>query len=237
MDYLTIALPKGKLFSGATGKLREIGFAVEEVKEDSRRMVFVDEARGVRFLVARASDVPTFVEYGAADLGIVGKDTLLEAEQRVYELLDLGFGLCRFVVAAPRQLVDPDAAVADAAREAPSGGADVLWRDRSSVRVATKFPRVAQRHFARSGRPVEVILLHGSVELAPSVGLAQAIVDLVETGRTLRENGLVELEEIARSTARLIGNGVAMRLKREQVEQVAERLRTGVEAIGSADPR
>lgn len=215
MNGLTIALPKGKLLVHTLKALRAIGIDLSGLEDNPRKLVHRDEASGMTFLVARASDVPTFVEHGAADIGIVGKDVLMEGEKRVYELLDLGFGACRFVVAGPKSIASEGC------------GLNGLKCSRTHLRVATKFTRVTERHFAGAGRPVEIISLHGSVELAPAVGLAELIVDLVETGRTLIENGLVVIEDVAPSTARLISNGVSLRLKRGPVFDLASRLRSG----------
>ena len=184
---LTLALPKGRLLDDALELLRELG--VEGVDPESRRLIFDDARRGLRLLFLKPADVPAYVTYGAADLGIVGKDILLEQEPDVYEPLDLGFGFCRLVVAEPRELWERD----DPAK----------W---SWVRVATKYPRLTEQYFSDRGIQVEIVRLDGSIELAPLVGLAERIVDLVQSGETLRANGLVEVAEIARSTARLIVN-------------------------------
>lgn len=229
MSGFTIAMPKGKLMDHALEMLRQSGLRLPDM-DDSRKLLHTDPESGITLLVARSSDVPTFVEHGAADVGIVGKDTLLEEDKRVYELLDLGFGFCRFVVAAPGAKVE-------AARQQGADVLDYLKGRRSRLRVATKFPRLTERHFAKSGRPVEIIILKGSVELGPITGLADVIVDLVETGRTLRENGLVEVEQVATSTARLIGNGVAMRLKRERFDDLVGRLRAQMEVTSGAPAR
>lgn len=221
---LTIALPKEKRMREAALALRGIGLpAPDPVESDeSRRLLHASPDGRYRFLILRGADVPTFVEHGCAEFGIVGKDVLLNGEKRVYELLDLGFAACRFVVAAPRTEVER-------ARRAGAQTAvavlDQLGAGRSHLRIATKFPRIAERWFQGSRRPVDIIPLHGNVELAPQVGLAEAILDLVETGRTLRENGLVEVAEVARSTARLIANGAALRLQRTRIDEVVGRLR------------
>lgn len=191
-DRLTLALPKGRLLDGALALLRALG--VEGIEQDSRRLIFSDARRGLRVLFLKPADVPAYVTYGAADLGIVGKDILLEQEPDVYEPLDLGFGFCRLVVAEPRQLWEHD----DPA----------TW---SWVRVATKYPRMTEQYFTERGIQVEIVRLDGSIELAPLVGLADRIVDLVQSGETLRANGLVEVAEIARSTARVIVNRAAMK--------------------------
>jgi ATP phosphoribosyltransferase len=203
---LTLALPKGRLLDSALQTLREIG--VEGVDQDSRRLIFDDAPRGLRLLFLKPADVPAYVTYGAAHLGIVGKDILLEQEPDVYEPLDLGFGVCRLVVAEPRELWERD----DPAR----------W---SWVRVATKYPRLTEQYFSARGVQVEIVRLDGSIELAPLVGLAERIVDLVQSGETLRANGLVEVAEITRSTARLIVNRAAMSTEYARINELIARLR------------
>lgn len=205
-EHLTLALPKGRLLDGALELLREIGVA--GVGADSRKLIFTDPARGLRVLFLKPADVPAYVTYGAADLGIVGKDILLEQEPDVYEPLDLGFGHCRLVVAEPRELWERD----DPAK----------W---SWLRVATKYPRMTERYFSERGIQVEIVRLDGSIELAPLVGLAERIVDLVQTGETLRANGLVEVAEIARSTARLIVNRASMKTGYRAVTGLINELR------------
>ena len=175
-DRLTLALPKGRLLDGALALLRDLG--VDGIEPESRRLIFVDPRRGLRILSLKPSDIPAYVTYGAADLGIVGKDILLEQDPDVYEPLDLGFGFCRLVVAEPRALFE---------RDDPS-----KW---SWVRVATKYPRLTEEYFSNRGVQVEIVRLDGSIELAPLVGLAERIVDLVQSGETLRANGLVEVAE------------------------------------------
>ena len=204
-ERLTLALPKGRLLDGALGLLRDIG--VDGIDADSRRLIFTDPQRGLRLLFLKPADVPAYVTYGAADLGIVGKDILLEQEPDVYEPLDLGFGVCRLVVAEPRELWE---------RDDPS-----KW---SWVRVATKYARMTERYFSERGIQVEIVRLDGSIELAPLVGLAERIVDLVQTGETLRANGLVEVAEIARSTARLIVNRASMKTEYSEITSFIDQL-------------
>ena len=203
---LVIAIPRGNLLGGTLDLLDRLGVATGEIRSNERKLVFEDE--GV--LTVRPSDVPTYVEHGAADLGITGKDVLLEQREReVYELVDLGYGQCRMIVAAP-------------------AGADPLGeplRRRGVVRVATKYPRIATEHFAATGRQAEIVEVKGSVELAPITGLADAIVDLTASGRTLAENGLVERESIAECTARLIANPVAHKLRAGEIDGLVARLR------------
>ena len=210
---LRLALPRGALFSGALDLLDRIEVDTAALRGDSRSLVF--QAGGLMLVTMRPSDVPTYVEAGAADLGITGKDVLLEqADRAVYELLDLGFGSCRLVLAARRD----DAGLGEAERRL------------GTVRIATKYPRIAERYFEETGRQAEVIEVKGSVELAPLAGLADGIVDLVDTGRTLAENELEVREEIAACTARLIANRVSHKLRAAEVDRLATRLR---EASGS----
>ncbi len=209
---LTLALPKGRLFRLAVDLLRRTGLDGIPVDE-SRRLIFTDPARRLRVLILKPVDIPTYVEYGAADLGIVGKDILLEQEPDVYEPLDLGFGFCRLVVAEPKALWE---------RDDPT-----KW---SWVRVATKYPNLTRRYFAERGVQVEVVRLDGSIELAPAVGLAERIVDLVQSGETLRANGLVEVAEIMVSTARLVVNRAAQKTAYRGVSRILEELRAGVTA-------
>lgn len=216
MDYLTIALPKGKLYAPTVELLDRAGLGSSDLAdEDSRNLVVTVEEAGIRYLRARPSDVPTYVEHGAADLGIVGKDVLLEGEPPVYELLDLGYGECRFVLAAPE-------------------GRDVSGLLAGACRVATKFPGVTERYFRTRGVQAEIICLHGAVELAPAVGLAEMIVDIVSTGRTLKENQLRIVDEVAGATARLIANRAAYRLKGAMLAEITSRLREAAAVVAKA---
>ena len=208
---LRVAVPKGVIFEDALRALDGAGLPVEVLREDGRRLFY--EAEATEFIVCRPWDVPVYVEYGAADIGIVGKDVLEEGEPNVVELMDLGTGLVRMILAAP-------AARTEEVRHAIEH-AEV-------VRVASKFPRTARRYFEGMGRQAEVIALHGSIELAPLVGLAECIVDLTETGTTLRENNLIVLDEISTSTARLIANRGAYRLRNQEVAALAEAMKAGV---------
>jgi ATP phosphoribosyltransferase len=206
MSGLTIAVPRGALFAGALDLLDSLGIDTAEVRSNDRKLLF--EEAGI--VTMRPSDVPTYVEHGSADLGITGKDVLLEQSQRnVYELLDLGFGHCRMVVAA-QEGGDPIGAA---------------LRRLGRVRIATKYPRVAAGHFAASGRQAEIVEVKGSVELAPLTGLVDGIVDLTATGTTLAENGLIEVEEIERCTARLIANPVAHKLKAAEIDALVGKVR------------
>ena len=205
MSGLRIAVPRGTLFDRTLALLDQLGIDTREVRQGDRRLLF--DAAGL--VTMRPSDVPTYVEAGAADLGITGKDVLLEqSEREVYELADLGFGECKMVLAT--------AAGEDRAAEA--------LRRLGVVRIATKYPRIAGRYFRETGRQAEIVEVKGSVELAPLTGLAEGIVDLTATGTTLRENGLVVREEIARCTARLIANPVAHKLRAAAIDALLDRL-------------
>jgi ATP phosphoribosyltransferase len=205
---LRVAVPKGAIFEDALAVLGGAGLPVEVLRENGRRLFYRTE--GAEFIVSRPSDVPVFVEHGAADVGVVGKDVLEEQRPNVMELRDLGSGACRMILAAPRE------------------GAEEVRRAISHaevVRVASKFPNTARRYFESLGRQAEIIELHGSVELAPLVGLSECIVDLTATGNTLRENDLVVLDEISRSTARLIANRGSYRLRHQEVAALLDAVR------------
>ena len=208
MNGLTVAVPRGALFEGTLDLLDRLGVDTAEARASDRKLLFEDAG----LITMRPSDVPTYVEAGAADLGITGKDVLMEQSERdVYELLDLGYGRCRMVLAT--------VAVEDPAAEA--------LRRLGVMRIATKYPRVAAKFFEDTGRQVEIVEVKGSVELAPLTGLGEGIVDLTATGTTLEQNGLVVREEIAVSTARLIANPVAHKLKAQAIDDVLERIRGG----------
>lgn len=216
MDYLTIALPKGKLFDMSADMLAKIGYTAEGLSENSRKLVIANEEQKIRFIITKTADLPTYVEYGAADIGIIGKDVLLEENKDVYELLDMKFGFCRMMVAVPQALKQEKLS------------------DYAHMRVATKYPRVAESFFHSIGIQMEIIKLNGSIELAPMVGLAEIIVDLVETGRTLRENNLVEVAQIYPATARFIANRVSFKMKFERINKMVEGLKALVESEGKA---
>jgi ATP phosphoribosyltransferase len=206
LDGLRLAVPRGALLPDTLDLLDRLGVDTGEVRANDRKLLFEDAG----LVTMRPSDVPTYVEAGAADIGIAGKDVLAEhAERDVYELLDLGFGPCRMVFAT--------VAGADPAAEA--------LRRLGVMRVATKYPRIAREYFERTGRQVEIVEVKGSVELAPLTGLVEGIVDLTASGTTLRENGLVVREEISASTARLIANPVAHKLKAAAIDALVERIR------------
>ena len=200
MRYLTIALTKGRLASKTLELLEKTGITCEEMKDkNTRKLIFVNEEKKLRFFLAKGPDVPTYVEYGAADIGVVGKDTILEEGRKLYEVLDLGFGKCRMCICGP-----------ESARE--------LLESNRLIRVATKYPRIAKDYFYnRKDQTVEIIKLNGSIELAPIVGLSEVIVDIVETGSTLRENGLTVLEEICPLSARMVVNQVSMKTENQRI--------------------
>lgn len=207
MRYLTIALAKGRLAEKTAVLLEGAGVDCTELKEDSRKLILSDEKNKIRFFLAKPADVPTYVEYGAADIGVVGRDTLLEEGRDLYEVLNLGFAKCRMCVAGPKEL---------------EGRMDEV----TISRVATKYPEIARQYFRHHRREsVEIIKLSGSIELAPLVGLADVIVDLVETGRTLKDNGLVVLDDIADISARLIVNRVSMKMESERIGALIEGIR------------
>ena len=209
-EYITIALPKGKLFDKAVNMLAKVGYSAENVVEDSRKLVISNEDTKVRFIIAKTVDVPTYVEYGAADIGIIGKDVLNEQGKDVVELLDLDFGRCRLMMAVP-----------EATRRAN-------LTDYAHTRAATKYPNCAKRYFDKLGIQVELIKLNGSIELGPIVGLSESIVDIVETGTTLRENKLVEIDSLFTATARLIANRASFKLKFARLHKLVEDLRVVV---------
>lgn len=212
---LTIAVPRGALLGGTLDLLDGLGVDTAEVRSNDRKLLFEDAG----IVTMRPGDVPTYVEHGAADIGITGKDVLIEAPERdVYELLDLGYGRCEMVVAARRG----DDALDEALRR--------LGR----LRVATKYPRIATAHFAATGRQIEIVAVKGSVELAPLTGMVDGIVDLTATGKTLAENGLEVVEQIVTCTARLIANPVAHRLRAAAIDEVVARVRAGAPGGGAA---
>ncbi|MBQ8698130.1 MAG: ATP phosphoribosyltransferase [Schwartzia sp.] len=206
LDYLTVALPKGKLFAPSAKLLAQVGLTVDGLEESSRKLVLVNESVKVKFIISKTADVPTYVEYGAADIGIIGKDVLEESGQDIYELLDLGYGRCHLMMAVP-----------EAERRS-------RLEDYAHTRVATKFPRIAEKFFGEHGMQMEYIKLNGSIELGPIVGLSESIVDIVETGTTLRENHLVEIVSIMDATARLISNRVSFRMKFARIHRLVEDL-------------
>ncbi|MGN0354568.1 MAG: ATP phosphoribosyltransferase [Muricoprocola sp.] len=209
MRYLTIALTKGRLAKKTLELFEKIGITCEEMKDpDSRKLIFVNEEYKLRFFLAKGPDVPTYVEYGAADIGIVGKDTIDEENRKLYEVLDLGFGKCRMCVCGPQE-------------------AGKLLQNHERIRVATKYPRITKEYFYnKKNQTVEIIKLNGSIELAPIVGLADVIVDIVETGSTLRENGLQVLEEVCNLSARVVVNRVSMQMESKRITELLNDLKT-----------
>ena len=198
-DFITIALPKGKLFGLSTELLAKVGRQTDGLTEKSRKLIITNEVARLKFIITKTADVPTYVEYGAADLGIVGKDVIDESGKDVYELLDLGFGRCHLMMAVPK----------DKKRS--------RLEDYAHTRVATKFPHLAEKFFAAHGMQMEYIKLNGSIELGPLINLSESIVDIVETGTTLRENNLEEIVTIMDATARLIANRVSYKLKFDRI--------------------
>ncbi len=206
--YLTFALGKGRLAKKTLELLEKVGITCEEMKDkDTRKLIFVNEELKLKFFLAKGPDVPTYVEYGAADIGVVGSDTILEEGRRVYEVLDLGFGKCRMCVCGP-------------------ASAKELLKHHEMIRVASKYPNIAKNYFYdKKHQTVDIIKLNGSVELGPIVGLADVIVDIVETGSTLRENGLEVLEEVCPLSARMIVNQVSMKMEAKRITDLIARLR------------
>ncbi len=201
--YLTFALGKGRLANKTLELFEQVGITCEEMKDkETRKLIFVNEELKLKFFLAKGPDVPTYVEYGAADIGIVGKDTILEEARNIYEVLDLGFGKCRMCICGPESAKD-------------------LLQHHELIRVATKYPRIAKDYFYnRKHQTVEIIKLNGSIELAPIVGLSEVICDIVETGSTLRENGLSVLEEVCPLSARMVVNQVSMKMEQERITKL-----------------
>ncbi|WP_101875370.1 ATP phosphoribosyltransferase [Lachnoclostridium edouardi] len=208
MRYLTVALAKGRLADQTMKLFEKIGITCEEMKDKtSRKLIFSNEDMKIRFFLAKASDVPTYVEYGAADIGVVGKDTILEEGRKLFEVVDLGYGKCRMCVCGPES-------------------AGELLKHHQLIRVATKYPNIAKDYFYnKKHQTVEIIKLNGSIELAPIVGLSEVIVDIVETGSTLRENGLMVLEEVCPLSARVVVNQVSMKRENQRITALISSLK------------
>lgn len=208
MKYITIALAKGRLAKQTLALLEQTGITCDEMKDkETRKLIFVNEELGLKFFLSKTSDVPTYVEYGAADIGVVGSDTILEEGRKILEVLDLGLGKCRMCVAGPAS-----------ARE--------LLKKNEIIRVASKYPKIAKDYFYnKKHQTVEIVKLNGSVELAPIVGLSEVIVDIVETGSTLKENGLEVLEEICPLSARVVVNEASMKMQRERITKIVKDLK------------
>lgn len=210
-DTLTIAMPKGRILKEAAALFRAAGFDLTELLHDERKLIFENITEGLRFMVIRSQDVPTYVEYGAADMGIAGRDVLIEQAKDLYEPIDLCIGACRMAVAEPTELK---------AHDNP--------RHWTHIRVATKYPNITLKHFLGKGIQVEIIKLYGSIELAPLLGLSERIVDLVQTGETLRKNGLVEVETIMQITSKLVCNRASLKTKPKRVKDLVDRLSKAV---------
>ena len=206
--YLTFALGKGRLAKKTLELFEKIGITCDEIRDpDTRKLIFVNEKLGLRFFLAKGPDVPTYVEYGAADIGIVGKDTILEESRNIYEVLDLGFGKCKMCICGPESAAE-------------------LLQHHEQIRVATKYPRIAKDYFYnKKHQTVEIIKLNGSIELAPIVGLSEVICDIVETGTTLRENGLTVLEEVCPLSPRVVVNQVSMKMENERITKLIRDLK------------
>lgn len=217
MRYLTFALGKGRLAKKALELFEQIGITCEEMKDkDTRKLIFVNEELKLRFFLAKGPDVPTYVEYGAADIGIVGKDTILEEGRNIYEVLDLGFGKCRMCICGLEEARD-------------------LLQHHELIRVATKYPHIAKDYFYnKKHQTVEIIKLNGSIELAPIVGLSEVICDIVETGSTLRENGLTVLEEVCPLSARMVVNQVSMKMENERITKLISDLKNVIKTERNA---
>ncbi len=204
MQYLTVALAKGRLAELAMDLFIKNGYDCSAMKEKSRKLIFTDEASKMKFILVKASDVPTYVEYGAADVGIVGKDSLLEENKNLYEMINLGFGRCKMAVCGPIEMKDKFTKI-------------------NNLKVASKYPKIAEKYFQDDlGQTIELIKLNGSVELAPIVGLSDVIVDIVESGKTLKENGLDVLADVCPLSAWFVVNKVSMKIHRERIMKIVE---------------
>ena len=210
MSEITFALAKGRLGDKIIDMLNKAGLTDVEIEADTRKLVIYSKDNSYRFFLSKPSDVPTFVDYGIADVGVVGKDTILEENRDITELLDLGFGKCRMCVAGPKEALD-------------------ILNSGKTIRVATKYPNIAKEYFYKTNRSCEIIKLNGSVELGPVVGLSDVIVDIVESGKTLTENGLDVLEVVESLSARLIVNNASLKVKYEEISRIADALRKLVE--------
>lgn len=206
MRYLTFALAKGRLAEQTIELLEKIGMSCEEMKQQTRKLIFTNEDLKLKFFLAKASDVPTYVEYGAADVGVVGKDTILEEERNLYEVLDLQLGKCHMAVAGLPEIKQK-------------------FKTMNNIRVASKYPRIAKHYFDEQHRTVEIIKLNGSVELAPIVGLSDVIVDIVETGSTLKANGLQVFEKFYPLSARVIVNRSSMKMEHQRIMEMLDKIR------------
>lgn len=215
-ETVTIALPKGRILKEAAKLFRAAEVDFNEILQDERKLIFENVAEGMRFMIIRSQDVPTYVEYGAADMGIAGKDVLLEQGKNLYEPLDLKIGECRMMVAEPAEMGTSDN---------PN-----RW---TQLRVATKYPNITLKHFLDKGIHVDIIKLYGSIELAPLLGLSERIVDLVQTGETLKKNGLVEVEHVMDISSRLVCNRASLKTKPRKVKELVDRLSAAVARVRS----
>lgn len=207
MRYLTVALAKGRLAEIAMDMFSSIGISCDEMKEKTRKLIFTNEENKMKFILVKASDVPTYVEYGAADIGIVGKDTLLEENKNLYEMIDLGFGKCKMAVCGPIEMKEK-------------------MHKMNDLRVASKYPHIAEQYFHdEAGQTIELIKLNGSVELAPLVGLSDVIVDIVESGKTLKENGLEVLQDVCPLSAWFVVNKVSMKMHTDRIMNIVEKFK------------
>lgn len=206
-DFITVALPKGKLFGLSAELLKKVGWTADNLHEKSRKLIITNDDLRLKFIITKTADVPTYVEYGAADIGIIGKDVIAESGKDIFELLDLGFGKCHLMMAVDKNNKRP------------------CLQDYAHTRVATKFPHIAEKFFSAHGMQMEYIKLNGSIELGPLIGLSDSIVDIVETGTTLRENNLEEIVSIMNSTARLIANRVSYKLNFERINNLVINLK------------
>ncbi len=207
--YLTFALGKGRLANKTMELLAQIGVTCEEMKDkDSRKLIFVNEELKLKFFLSKGPDVPTYVEYGAADIGVVGKDTLLESNDQYYEVMDLGIGKCRFILASLPE--------------------NNVLKKQGHIKIGTKYPTVTKRYFKQKGLDVEIIKIDGSVELTPILGLCDAIVDIMETGTTLKENGLIVFDTVCEISARVIVNKASFRLKRNEIQELLNDLKNAI---------
>lgn len=214
MQYLTVALAKGRLAELAMDLFAAAGMDCTEMKQKSRKLIFRDEKNQMQFILVKASDVPTYVEYGAADIGIVGKDTLLEEHKNLYEMINLGFGACKMAVCGPKEMKEKMHKI-------------------NNLKVASKYPRIAEQYFQEEkGQTIELIKLNGSVELAPLVGLSDVIVDIVESGKTLAENGLEVLEDVCPLSAWFVVNKVSMKIHTERIMHIVECFKTELQKRG-----
>lgn len=205
MDYITVALAKGRLADTAVELFEKIGSDMSELHDKGRKLIFTDEVLKLKFILVKAGDVPTYVEHGAADIGIVGKDTLLQEDRNLYEMLDLKFGACKMAVAGPAEIKDS-------------------WNSITDLRVASKYPSIAKDYFENvRGKKIEIIKLGGSVELAPLVGLSDVIVDIVESGKTLQANNLCVFEDICPLSARLTVNRISIKVHRDRIMHIVEK--------------